>query len=150
MRTKSSIRRLWGVAVAAALMAGSAAGLAAQTKVYPYPGDPTWYPMDRFWDVITPDSRAEITGSNPRYGNGSLELTTTGSLWDWGFYGTLSGTDPWGRLSDVNALSFEGIASSFPTRTPTSRTLPPGPTTPGWLRRRCSGSCWARRSTTSS
>ena len=108
MAIKSSIKRVWGVAVMAALMSGSAAGLAAQTKVYPYPGDPTWFPMDRFWNVINPlDNKAGITGDNPFDGNGSLELTTTGSLWDWGFYGTLSGIDPWGKLSDVNTLSFE-------------------------------------------
>ena len=132
MTTKSSIRRLWGVAVVAALMAGSAAGLAAQTKVYPYPGDPSWYPMDRFWDVITPDNRAEITGSNPRYGNGSLELTTTGSLWDWGFYGTLSGTNPWGRLSDVNTLSFEWYREELPYTDPNISYITTWPDNP-WL-----------------
>ncbi|HEX9165882.1 MAG TPA: hypothetical protein VF862_08225, partial [Gemmatimonadales bacterium] len=57
-----------------AVLATSAAE--AQTKVYPYPGDPSWYPVDRFWEAIDPlDYRAEITGEQPFNGNGSLALT---------------------------------------------------------------------------
>jgi hypothetical protein len=68
--------------------------------------------MDRFWTVLAhPDGLAVITGTNPfpnfvPFGNGSLELSTTGSLFDWGFYGTLSGPTPWGTLAEITALSF--------------------------------------------
>src|SRR5512139_1171901 len=75
------------------------------TKVYPYPGDASWFPMDRFWSVLNPlDYRAEITGDQPFGGNGSLSVTS-GSFWDWGFYGTLSGETPWGTLGSVTAAS---------------------------------------------
>lgn len=99
--------------VAQLALAGAVFGIGseavAQTKVYPYPGDASWFPMDRFWNVISPDGRAVITGSNPYVsplGNGSLELTTSGALTDWGFYGTLSGSAPWGKLNEISALSF--------------------------------------------
>lgn len=81
------------------------AGAQTPTKVYPYPGDASWFPMDRFWSVLDPiDYRAEITGDQPFGGNGSLSVTS-GSFWDWGFYGTLSGENPWGTLGSVTGAS---------------------------------------------
>jgi len=78
-----------------------AAPAMAQTKVFPYPGDPSWSP----WTTL--GGSAVITGANPRHGNGSLALGVTGDLFDWGFYRTFSGLDPWGRLGDITHLSFE-------------------------------------------
>lgn len=98
--------------VALVLGAGSAA---AQTKVYPWPGDPSWTP----WTMA--DGTAEITGANQRYGNGSLALGTTSDLFDWGFYVQTSGENSWGRLGDVSALSFEWYRSSVD---PTNPNLP--------------------------
>jgi hypothetical protein len=75
------------------------------TPVYPYPGDQSWFPMDRFWSVLNPlDYRAEITGARPYGGNGSLAVGVDG-FWDWGFYGTLSGATPFGALGSVTAAS---------------------------------------------
>ena len=98
-----------------ALLATLVAPAVAQAPVYPYPGDASWMPVDRFWQLLTaPDGRAEITAARPYGGNGSLALHTTGNLFEWGFYATLSGRDPvtgqllnpWGSLGDVSALSF--------------------------------------------
>lgn len=84
--------------LAAALVAGP---VAAQTPVYPWPGDQSWSPS------TSGSGSAFISPVNPRYGNGSLRLGVTGDLFDWGFYQALSGQTPWGRLADVNRLSFE-------------------------------------------
>jgi hypothetical protein len=68
------------------------------------------YPGDSNWNLITlGDGKAEITGENPRSGNGSLALSTN-SLDDWAFYSRYAGdinTDSWGKLSDIDALSFD-------------------------------------------
>ena len=88
---------------------------AAQTKVYPWPGDPSWTP----WTMA--DGTAEVTGTNARYGNGSLALGTSSDLFDWGFYVHTSGENPWGKLEDISALSFEWYRSSVD---PTDPNLP--------------------------
>jgi hypothetical protein len=62
-----------------------------------------------------PDPRGavfgSITGNNPRYGNGSLELALTGNLTDWSWFNLFSGdpllTPGWGLLSDVNHVGFD-------------------------------------------
>lgn len=105
--------RFFGLAIAAALAAPQA--LAGQTKVYPWPGDPSWSP----WTLGA--GSAQITGVNPRYGNGSLALSTTGGLVDWGFYVHLSGDNPWGKLGDLSALSFEWYRTGL---TPSTDNLP--------------------------
>jgi hypothetical protein len=65
------------------------------------------YPDDPFWsDTITGGSAA-ISDENPRSGNASLKLTTTGSGDDWAFYTRLAGDTGWGLLSDVSDLSFD-------------------------------------------
>ena len=94
---------------------------AAQTKVYPWPGDPSWSP----WTVA--GGTAQITGANPNHGNGSLSLGTTGGLFDWGFYLHTSGEESWGKLGDISALSFEWYRTSV---TPTDPNLPYIPSWP--------------------
>ena len=103
--------------------AGSAA---AQTKVYPWPGDPSWSP----WTVA--GGTAAITGANPRYGNGSLALGTTSDLFDWGFYIRTSGDNPWGKLGDISALSFDWYRSSVTATNPNLQYIPNWPDAP-WL-----------------
>ncbi|HSB53411.1 MAG TPA: hypothetical protein VLD58_03610, partial [Gemmatimonadales bacterium] len=125
MTSRNRSTRALGLAAAALLVLSSASGLAAQTKVYPYPGDASWFPMDRFWSVLNPvDNRARITGTNPfdlnAGDNGSLQLDINGGaptdpgFFDWAFYGTLSGTNPWGKLGDVSALSMDWWRSGPP------------------------------------
>ncbi len=84
---------------ALALAAGAAA---AQTPVYP--GDPAWFADQRAGGA------AAITGSAPRSGNGSLELSVAGGSTDWAFWLTRV-DDPtsgsWGRLADVATLGFD-------------------------------------------
>ncbi len=109
----------------AALLIG-ASSAAAQTKVYPWPGDPSWSP----WTVT--GGTAQITGANPRYGNGSLALSTTGNLFDWGFYVHTSGQNPWGKLGDVSALSFEWFRTSIAPTDPNLPYIPQWPDAP-WL-----------------
>jgi len=98
---RTTLSRLGRLGALAALALAVPATGAAQTKVYPWPGDLSWSP----W--LGGSGSAVITGANPRYGNGSLALGATGDLFDWGFYMTMSGQNPWGRLADVSALSFE-------------------------------------------
>jgi hypothetical protein len=105
------------------LLVGTAAVAGAQTKVYPYPGDPSWFPMDRFWNVVNPlDGAARITANNPFDAglgdNGSLQLNITGGAYtepgffDWAFYGTLSGSQSYGQLGNISALSMNWWRSS--------------------------------------
>ena len=109
----------------AALLLGAGQS-AAQTKVYPWPGDPSWTP----WTMA--NGTAQITGDNPRYGNGSLSLGTTSNLFDWGFYIHTSGDNPWGRLGDVSALSFEWYRTSIEPTDPNLPYIPTWPDAP-WL-----------------
>lgn len=69
------------------------------------------HPHDATW---TSDNRgsgsAAITGSNPRSGNGSLEMHTTGALIDAGFYLRTAGdsyTAGWGTLSEIEKIGFD-------------------------------------------
>jgi len=58
-----------------------------------------------------------ITGANPRYGNGSLQLQLTGNLFDWSWFNLYAGdpfTSGWGRLSDVNRLGFDWFRTDLP------------------------------------
>jgi hypothetical protein len=113
--------------------------LQAQTKVYPYPGDPSWFPMGPSWNLLNPiDNAARITGARPfdlaNGDNGSLQLNITGGaltepgFFDWGFYGTLSGESSWGRLGDISALSLnwrrEGLAVSAASGDPWAAQTP--------------------------
>lgn len=92
-----------------------------------YPDDPYWIPD------VSNNAGAEISPENPRNGNASLKLTTSGDLEDWAFYtrysdevpGSLSWRDmadpetsswadmdnpiasSWGSLSEITALSFD-------------------------------------------
>lgn len=74
-----------------------------------------------FW---VPDTRGSnggvnITGVNPRSGNGSLQLSTTGNLNDWAFFNLFSGdpatTQGWGQLSELTHVSFDWFRTSLPT-----------------------------------
>jgi hypothetical protein len=109
----------------AALVVGAGSAV-AQTKVYPWPGDPSWTP----WTVSS--GTAQITGANPRYGNGSLSLGTSSDLFDWGFYIHTSGEESWGRLGDVSALSFEWYRTSLEPTDPNLPYIPTWPDAP-WL-----------------
>lgn len=72
--------------------------------------------------IITPSSslwksdlqgngKASISADNPRSGDASLALETTGSLSDWAFYTRYASNDittaSWGMLSDIGSLSFD-------------------------------------------
>ena len=108
----------------------------AQRKVYP--GGP--------WVSETRGSagKAKITGNNPRNGNGSLELSVSGDLNDWGFFNLFSGdplsTPGWGQLSALTQLSFDWyrVAMGTPGDAPWQAQTPAlrlyvrsgGPTTP--------------------
>lgn len=130
------IRGALGLAV---LLAGLAIPAMAQTPVYPFPDDATWAPVDRFWEQLaSPDGRARISAARPYGGNGSLALSTTGNLLDWGFYATLSGRDPstgrllnpWGALGDLSALSLAWRRDPVPQTNPNG--FDPWPDAP-WL-----------------
>jgi hypothetical protein len=70
-----------------------------------------------------PDTRGSsvfglITGANPRYGNGSLQLSVTGDLTDWSWFNLFSGdpylTQGWGLLSDVSTVGFDWYRVGMP------------------------------------
>ena len=63
------------------------------------PGDPIWAADLNVYPSATNDGTVAITGDNPRSGNGSLALTTSGSLFDWAFFKrTAEGDGAWGLL----------------------------------------------------
>lgn len=75
----------------------------AQRIVYP---DGPWVS-----DVRGSAGTAQITGTNPRSGNGSLELSVSGDLADWGWFNLFSGdpatTQGWGQLSALTMVGFD-------------------------------------------
>lgn len=92
---------------------------------YIYTSDPHWT-ADVREDISgtnkTPEiPSAAITAANPRSGNASLALTTSGELGDWSFFTRFAGgvsqpwgplppevqVDPWGALADISGLSFD-------------------------------------------
>lgn len=77
-------------------------------------------PSSGLWSASTRGSNGTvaITGANPRNGNGSLELTTSGDLNDWAFFNLFSG-DPlttlgWGLLADLSHMQFDWWRSDYP------------------------------------
>jgi hypothetical protein len=70
-----------------------------------YPGGP-WVS-----DVRGSHGTAQITGNNPRSGNGSLELSVSGDLADWGWFNLFSGdpatTRGWGQLASLTHVGFD-------------------------------------------
>lgn len=77
-------------------------------------------PSSGIWSADTRGSNglATITGTNPRSGNGSLQLNATGNLNDWAFFNLFSGdpltTQGWGQLSDLSNLQFDWWRSNYP------------------------------------
>lgn len=107
--------------VAAALVAGGSSRLLAQsgcdarnTPNLIFPGDTRWALDKNVYPAAVNFADAAITGANPRSGNGSLELTTTGSLFDWAFFKRVAdGGAAWGLLSAVNCLTFDWWRDSY-------------------------------------
>ncbi|MEO6443981.1 MAG: PEP-CTERM sorting domain-containing protein [Gemmatimonadaceae bacterium] len=101
--TKSHAARAAIALLALAVLPALATAQHQQRKVYP--GGP--------WVGETRGSagQAQITGNNPRNGNGSLELSVGGNLSDWGFFNLFSGdplsTPGWGQLSALTQLTFD-------------------------------------------
>lgn len=116
------------LALLAALVLGGAAPLAAfgvgpscaqrDTPNKILPGDPRWAADLNVYPNQTNFATIGITGNNPRSGNGSLEATTSGSLFDWAFFQRLAQGGAWGLLSSVNCLTFDWYRNGY--------TLPPG------------------------
>ena len=105
-------------AVACALLLGAASPLRAlatsqncverDTPNQVFPGDPAWAADLNVYPNAVNSGTIGITGANPRSGNGSLEATTSGSLFDWAFFKrTADPGSAWGLLSDINCLTFD-------------------------------------------
>ena len=72
------------------------------------PGNPLWAVDLNTYPDASNLATVAITGDNPRSGNGSLAVTTSGSLFDWGFFQRVAGPNSaWGLLSAVNCLTFD-------------------------------------------
>jgi hypothetical protein len=106
----------------ALLLLGAAAPLSAADPVCGprdtpnliFPGDPRWAIDKNVYPAESNLATIAITAANPRSGNGSLELTTTGSLFDWAFFKRVAdGSASWGLLSAVNCLTFDWWRSSY-------------------------------------
>lgn len=79
-----------------------------------YPGNPTWAVDYNVYPVEINASTVAINGANPRSGNGSLAVTTSGSLFDWGFFQRLApGGGAWGLLSAINCLTFDWYRQGY-------------------------------------
>lgn len=102
-----------------AILAGSAGSLAADqansctqrdTPNAIYPNDPRWSSAGNTYNL----GSVAITATNPRSGNGSLEMSTSGSLFDWAFLKRIAeGNGAWGLLSQVNCLSLDWYRDSY-------------------------------------
>jgi len=129
---------LWNSAralVAATLLVGVTAPLAAQEPIgigcgprdtpnKIFPGDPRWLLDKNVYPVESNFATAVITPTNPRSGNGSLELTTSGSLFDWAFFKRIAdNSGSWGLLSAVNCLTFDWWRNSYTLPNPAPSSL---------------------------
>jgi hypothetical protein len=99
-----------------------------------FPGDPRWAVDFNVYPAASNLATIAITPTNPRSGNGSLELATTGSLFDWAFFKRVADANgSWGLLSDVNCLTFDWWRDSYTLPNPAP---PNSPRRPGRNRRR--------------
>ena len=95
------------LAVARPLLAADSCG-PRDTPNKIFPGDPRWALDKNVYPAEQNFATAAITGTNPRSGNGSLEATATGSLFDWAFFKRVAEADgSWGLLSQINCLTFD-------------------------------------------
>ncbi len=110
--------------MACALMMGAAAPLwglpsspscvqrDAPNKILP--GNPSWVADLNVYPDAVNSGTVVITGANPRSGNGSLEATTSGSLFDWAFFKrTAAPGSAWSLLSDINCLTFDWYRHNY-------------------------------------
>jgi PEP-CTERM motif-containing protein len=125
------------VLCSALLLSGAAAPLFAavpacgprDTPTLIFPGDSRWAVDKNVYPVESNLATIAITPANPRSGNGSLELATTGSLFDWAFFKRVADGDAaWGLLSAVNCLSFDWWRNSYTLPNP----APPDLTAETW------------------
>src|SRR5262249_40232767 len=114
-----SVRTVWygvilgfGIAAPRALSAAETQSCGPRdTPDLVFPGDPRWLLDKNVYPAEINFGNAAITGTNPRSATGSLELTTTGSLFDWAF--SKRASEPWGLLSAVNCLTFDWWRDSY-------------------------------------
>jgi len=114
-------------ALAGAVTAGSASALRADVSCVQrntpniiQPGNPLWAKDLNVYPNASNNGTADITMSNPRSGLGSLELSTSGSLFDWAFFKRVApGGGAWGLLSELNCVTFDWYRNSY--------LLPPNP-----------------------
>jgi hypothetical protein len=96
--------------LAGALFAVAPFGASAQRIVT---NDGPWVPDLRGSSVF-----GSITGANPRNGNGSLQLSVSGDLYDWSWFNFFAGdatsTPGWGLLSDVTRVAFDWYRVGMP------------------------------------
>jgi hypothetical protein len=84
------------------------------------PGNPLWAADLNVYPNANNNGTVGITTANPRSGVGSLELTTSGSLFDWAFMKRVAPNGgAWGLLSELNCLTFDWYRNSY--------LLPPNP-----------------------
>jgi len=130
MGVRDEFRR---AATACALLIGAVSPLWAQASSQScaardtpnkiFPGDPAWAADLNVYPNAVNSGTVAITGANPRSGNGSLEATTSGSLFDWAFFKrTAAPGSAWGLISDINCLTFDWYRHNYlvPANAPAS------------------------------
>jgi len=94
-----------------------------------FPGDPRWAADLNVYPDTPNLATVAITSANPRSGNGSLDLTTSGSLFDWAFFKRVADAGgAWGLLSAVNCLTFDWWRNGYSLPNP----APPDLTAETW------------------
>ncbi|MGH7562060.1 MAG: PEP-CTERM sorting domain-containing protein [Gemmatimonadales bacterium] len=120
--------RVLGLLIMAGMATAAPAGAQSfcaqrDTPTIIQPGDPRWLADFNVYPSEVNHATVDITATNPRSGTGSLELTTSGSLFDWAFFKRTE-AESWGLLSDVNCLAFEWYRAPYvlPPDAPSSLT----------------------------
>ncbi|HEV8356257.1 MAG TPA: PEP-CTERM sorting domain-containing protein [Gemmatimonadales bacterium] len=119
MMGRTRVRAIGLTAALCALAAGTARADGQQcvqrdTPNIIQPGNPLWAAdLNVYPGGPTNNGTVDITATNPRSGLGSLELSTSGSLFDWAFFKRLANADAWGLLRDINCVTFDWYRSAY-------------------------------------
>ncbi len=120
-----SLVAVMALSLAGGRVAAQAGCTQRDTPTIIQPGDPRWALDLNVYPTALNSATGAITTTAPRSGTGSLELSTTGSLFDWAFFRrTATDGGAWGLLAEITCLAFEWNRASYqlPANPPSSLT----------------------------